>query len=68
MFDASKAALSDWKTVKIDDNAALVTYVVKLPGMKPDTEYHSTIWVNRDGKWQGLFHMGTPIAAPEETK
>jgi len=67
-LDASKAALSDWKTVKFDDDASLVTYTFKMPGMKPDTEYHSSIWVNRDGKWQGLFHMGTPAMAPEEKK
>jgi hypothetical protein len=59
-FDASKAELSDFKTVKFDDDASLVTYKVHIPGMKPDTEYHSTIWVRRDNKWQALFHMGTP--------
>ena len=66
-FDASKATLSDWKTAKLDDDASLVTYTVTLPGMKPDMkpmkEYHSTIWANRGGKWQALFHMGTPAAS-----
>jgi hypothetical protein len=64
-FDASKSELSDWKTVKFDDDASLVTYVAKIPGFP--TEYHSSIWVNRNGKWVGLFHMGTP-AEPEEKK
>lgn len=60
-FDASKAELSDWKTVKFDDDASVVTYKVKIPGDKPtDTSYHSTIWVKRDGKWHAFFHMGTP--------
>jgi hypothetical protein len=63
-FDASKAELSNWKTVKFDDDASLVTYVAKIQGM---TEYHSSIWVNRNGKWVGLFHMGT-VAEPEEKK
>ena len=67
-MDFSKVTLSDWKTVKFDDDASLVTYVVKMPGMKPDTEYHSTIWINRNGKWQGLFHMGTPAEAPAANK
>ena len=58
-FDASKAQLSDWKTVKFDEEASLVTYTVKSPGMKPEIEYHSTIWAKRDGKWQAVFHMGT---------
>lgn len=65
-FDASKAELSDWKTLKFDDDASLVTYVAKVPGFP--TSYHSSIWVNRNGKWQGLFHMGTPAEAPTEKK
>ncbi|HWP53426.1 MAG TPA: nuclear transport factor 2 family protein [Pyrinomonadaceae bacterium] len=61
-FDFSRSAVSDWKSVKFDDDASLVIYTVKTPGMKPDTEYHSTIWVNRGGKWLALFHQGTPAA------
>jgi hypothetical protein len=67
-FDASKAELSAWKTVKFDSDASLVTYLVKLPGMKPDQERHSTIWVNRGGKWLALFHEGTPVAAQQAAK
>ena len=63
-LDASKAELSNWKTVKFDDDASVVTYVAKIPGFP--TEYHSTIWVNRNGKWVGLFHQGTPEEAPEK--
>ena len=59
-FDASKSELSDWKTVKFDDDASVVTYKVKVPGMKPEVGHHSTIWVKRDGKWHAFFHMGTP--------
>jgi hypothetical protein len=68
MFDASKAELSDWKTVKFDDDASLVTYLVKLPGATPDEERHTTIWVNRDGKWRALYHQGTPVKKPEPKK
>jgi len=57
-FDASKAELTDWKTVKFDNEASAVTFVVKLPGAP--RERHSTIWVNRNGKWMALFHQGTP--------
>jgi hypothetical protein len=63
-FDFSKSSLSDWKTVKIDDDAAIVTYVAHFPGMKPDTEYHTSIWANRNGKWSAVFHHGTPKAPP----
>jgi len=66
--DFSKAELSEWKPVKFDNDASLVTYMVKLPGMKPDQERHSTIWVNRNGKWLALFHQGTPVATPEPKK
>jgi len=61
--DLSKSELSDFKTVKFDDDASLVTYTAKLPGNKPDTEHHSTIWVNRNGKWWAVFHQGTPVMA-----
>lgn len=63
MFDFSKAETSDWKTVKFDNDASVVTYKVKIPGMNSEKQYHATIWVNRNGKWQALFHMGTPAAA-----
>jgi hypothetical protein len=64
-FDFSKSVTSDWKTVRLDDNAALVTYVAKFTGGPPDGERHSTIWANRDGKWLALFHHGgTPVMKP----
>jgi hypothetical protein len=76
MFDASKAVLSDWKALNLDDDAAFVTYTVKGDGT-PDAPLgvrHSTIWVKREGKWLGLFHHGgtvvmkpAPVAAPTPT-
>ena len=68
MMDFSKSELSDWKTVKFDNDASVVTYTVRMPGMKPEKEYHSTIWVNRGGRWQALFHMGTPAATTPAAK
>lgn len=59
-FDFSKTTLADWKTMKLDDDASLVTYTVNMPGMKPEKEYHTTVWVKRDSKWMAIFHMGTP--------
>ncbi len=55
------AELSDWKTVTFDNDASLVTYAVKQPGA--NRELHSTIWVNRGGKWLVIFHQGTAAAA-----
>ena len=59
-FDASKVELSDWKTVKFDNDAALVTYTVKMPPPQA-AERHGTIWANRNGKWLAVFHQGTPV-------
>lgn len=62
-FDASKAELSDWQTVKLDDDASLVVYLMKMPpmkGMSPEGERHATIWTRTNGKWLGRFHQGTP--------
>jgi hypothetical protein len=63
MLDFSKAELSDWKTVKLSDNASVITYTVNVPDLKPPKGYHSTIWVNRNGKWQAIFHQGTPAGS-----
>jgi hypothetical protein len=63
-FDFSKAELSEWKTVKLDNDSALVTYVVRMPGQKPELERHSTIWANRNGKWLAMLHQGTPVTPP----
>jgi hypothetical protein len=59
-FDASKTTISDFKTLNIDSDAALVTYLVTNPGAKPPEERHTTIWAMRDGKWLAVFHHGTP--------
>lgn len=60
------ASLSDFKEVKFDNDATLVTYLVKATakGFDPDGERHSTIWVNRGGKWLAAFHQGTPVMKP----
>jgi hypothetical protein len=60
--DFSKSTISDFKTLNIDSDAALVTYSVTIPGAKPPQERHTTIWALRDGKWLAVFHHGTPAA------
>lgn len=61
--DFTGATVSDWREVKLSPNAALVTYLVKgpPPGFGPDGERHSSIWVNRGGRWLAVFHQGTRI-------
>jgi hypothetical protein len=62
-WDFSKAVLSDFREVKLNADATLVTYVVKSPGpgWHPKGERHSTIWANRGGKWLAVFHQFTKI-------
>jgi hypothetical protein len=67
-FDASQYELSEWKAVKFDNDAALVTYMIKGTGANKDQERHTSIWANRNGKWLALFHQGTPVAMPEPKK
>ena len=54
--------LSDLKATKIDDDAVIVTYTVKEAKATAgeEAQYHSTVWVNRGGKWLAIFHHGTP--------
>src|SRR5882672_10533365 len=63
-FDGSQFELSEWKAGKLDNDAALVTYLVKPKDPKLDTERHTSIWANRGGKWLALLHVGTPQAKP----
>ena len=58
-FDFSKAELTEFKATPLDDESALVTYTLKIPGAPQ--ERHSTIWSKRDGKWLAVFHQGTEI-------
>ncbi|MCA1607498.1 MAG: nuclear transport factor 2 family protein, partial [Acidobacteria bacterium] len=67
MFDASKGELSDFKTIKVNPNTDLVTYLVTIPGPPADKHFATTIWVNRGGKWAALFHQGTVMRAAATT-
>jgi hypothetical protein len=63
MMDPGGFQTSDWKGVKIDNDAQFVTYLVTSPAAsKMPPERHSTVWINRNGKWLALLHMGTPQA------
>lgn len=65
-FDVGTSELSDWKTVKLDDEASLVVYTAKYKGGPPLGERHATIWAKRAGKWLAVFHHGgTEVAKPE---
>lgn len=61
--DFSSAKLSDFKEVKVDEDAALVTYVSKGPRevFGPQGFRQTTVWSKRDGRWLAVFHHGTFI-------
>ena len=63
-FDFTTFELSEWKSAKVNNDAALVTYLIKPKDPKGDQERHTSIWANRGGKWVALMHMGTPVAKP----
>jgi hypothetical protein len=67
MFDASKVVLSDWKTVQLDDDASIVTYMAKYADGTADR--HASLWADRNGKWLALFHHGgTQVRKPSPTR
>jgi hypothetical protein len=57
---------TDYKEIKLDADASLITYTVKDPKdtAAPEGERHSSIWVKRDGQWLAAFHQGTVIVKP----
>ncbi len=63
-FDFTKATTTEFKSLNIDADAALVTYLLTMPGAKPEQERHSTIWAKRDAKWLAIFHQGTAVTQP----
>jgi hypothetical protein len=74
-IDFSGVTLSNFRTVKLDEDAAIVTYEVKGPAQVfgPRGARHTTVWVSRNGHWQAAFHQGTwidpqPPAPPAAAK
>lgn len=65
----TSAALSDFKTLKVDDDVQVVTYMVKGSGdLSPTGARDSTVWVKRDGKWLAAFHQDTSVKAATAKK
>jgi hypothetical protein len=53
------ATMSHFYVTPLSENSALATYHIATAN---STSHHSSIWVQRDGKWQMLFHQGTLAA------
>ncbi len=60
-FDFSNSSLSDFKVLKLDNDAVVVTCLVKgpTPAFPAEGLRSSTVWVNRNSKWLAIFHQGT---------
>lgn len=67
MFDASKYSLSNFKELKIDADASVVTYTVKSSDGKEE-ELHSTVWSKRGQRWYAVLHQGTPVKTAMKSK
>ena len=55
-------SLEGFRTERVAPNVVLATYLARVPagpGWKPPT-LRSSLWCKRDGRWQILFHQGTP--------
>jgi hypothetical protein len=66
-------AISDWKVLNLDKEAAVVTYTLNLKGTAggkplPAVPMHaSTAWMKRNGKWVALYHQETNVMQPPTT-
>jgi hypothetical protein len=61
----SSGVLSDFKTLKINDDAVITMYMIKGGGdISPSGERASTLWAKRDGKWLAVYHQDTPVTKP----
>lgn len=60
--DFANFSLSDFREIKFDADAGLVTYVVKGPrDFGPQGMRHTTVYANRNGRWLPIFHQGTLV-------
>ena len=58
-----KFTLEDFKVVASGEGWALVSYRAgERTAYSSTTSLRSTLWVERGGKWQIVFHQGTPVA------
>jgi len=66
-FAPTEVKLSDWKTVVLDEDAAVVTYTVEAKGtsggqpIPPGALRASTAWVKRGAEWLAVYHQDCPV-------
>jgi hypothetical protein len=55
-------SLEGFRVERVAPNVVLATYLARVPagpGWKPPT-LRSSLWCKREGRWQIVFHQGTP--------
>ena len=66
-FAPTEITLSDWKTVLLDEDAAVVTYTVDAKGtsggqpLPPGALRASSAWVKRGAEWVAVYHQDAPV-------
>ena len=66
-FAPTEVTLSDWKTVVLNENAAVVTYTVDAKGtsggqpLPPGLLRASSAWVKRGAEWLAVYHQDAPV-------
>jgi hypothetical protein len=68
-FEITDLSFSDFKVVKADKDAAVVTYTLDIKGTYKEKPFvsparHSSAWLNRGGKWSGVYHQETKAETP----
>jgi len=66
-----RRSLTDFQIVPLAENVVLATYRATRHGVASNEivdSLRSSIWAQRDGRWQLLFHQGTTRAAPQKTR
>jgi hypothetical protein len=62
-----RRSLTDFQIVPLAENVILATYRATRQNVASNEivdSLRSSIWTQRDGRWQMLFHQGTARAAP----
>jgi hypothetical protein len=63
----ARRTIEDFAARSLAPGVVLVTYRARRedPGGQPAAaSLRSSIWTWRDGRWQVVFHQGTPLSAP----
>ncbi len=70
--NVTDASLTDFKTLRLDKDAIVVTYTATMQGtmngkdIPPMSQRNSSVWANRGGKWVAVFHQDTDAKKAEQ--